>query len=243
MRFDDNWILGQLPADELDFLAPDLAPTSLPLRLTIEMPLAPITHVHFVTEGIVSVVGTAPDRSEIEVAIIGREGMTGLPLFHGVDRWHHRSFIQGDGGAYRLPADVFAEGLRRLPAFRALCGRFVIAFMHQVSSTSVANGKGTVEQRLARWLVMAQDRVGGTEVQVTHEFLSYMLAVRRAGVTNAVHILEGDHLIRATRGLIVVRDRQGLIERARYYGQAEAEYGRLLGDFREPARRSQPARG
>lgn len=233
MRFEDNWLLRQLPRQDLDVLAPDLVAVSLPLRQTVEMPLAPIDHVHFLTEGIVSVVGMAPDRSEIEVAIIGREGMTGLPLLHGVDRWRHRSFMQGEGAAYRLPASLFEDLLRSSPTLRALCGRFAIAFMHQVSGTSVANGKGTVEQRLARWLVMAQDRVGGTEVQVTHEFLSYMLAVRRAGVTNAVHILEGDHLIRATRGLIVIRDREGLVDRARYYGQPEIEYARLLGDFRD----------
>jgi hypothetical protein len=115
------------------------------------------------------------------------------------------------------------------PELRNVLLRYSQAFMIQTAHTALANGRAKLEERLARWLLMAHDRVNGDEVPLVHEFLALMLGVRRAGVTVALHMLEGQALIRASRGKIVVLDRQGLEEAANgLYGVPEREYERLM---------------
>jgi CRP-like cAMP-binding protein len=119
--------------------------------------------------------------------------------------------------------------MRRSASLSALLLKFVQAFMIQTAHTAIANARAHLAERLARWILMAQDRLGADEIRLTHEFLALMLAVRRPGVTEVLAVLEGERMIRTERGLIVVRDREALINKAgEYYGTPEAEYRRLI---------------
>lgn len=189
-----------------------------------------IESVYFVEQGIVSLVGGGKPDREVEIGIIGCEGVTGLPVIFGSDRSPHHAFVQIAGDGFRLPVEVLRQALDERESLRHLLLRFAQAFMLQIAHTAVANARGTLEQRLARWVLMAQDRVGANELLLTHEFLSLMLAVRRPGVTDALHALSGRGFITHKRGTVIVLDREGLVETAGgLYGVPEAEYERLLG--------------
>jgi CRP-like cAMP-binding protein len=165
----------------------------------------------------------------VEVGIIGREGMTGLAVLNGSDRSPYSTFMQVGGAGHRMSAHT----LRRLlehTGLRSAFSRWAQAFMIQATQTTVANARATIEERLARWLLMSHDRVDGDELALTHEFLSLMMGAGRPGVTEAVHALSRKGLIRGGRGMIVILDRDGLLERAgSFYGTPESEYERLLG--------------
>ena len=136
--------------------------------------------------------------------------MTGIPIVLGNDRSPHETFMQVAGDGMRITADKLRTAISQSRSLeRALLG-FAHAFLNQTSSTALANGTATLEERLARWLVMANDRLEGNEVPLTHEFLSLMLGVRRAGVTVALNYLEQRALIRLARKQIVITDRKGL---------------------------------
>jgi CRP-like cAMP-binding protein len=138
--------------------------------------------------------------------------------------------MQVAGHGYRIGAQPFREAISGSSTLHALLLRFVQVFMIQITQTAVSNGRSNIEERLARWLVMVKDRVDTPGLPLTHEFISIMLGVRRAGVTDAIHVLAGRGLIRADRGNIHIIDRDGLIEGANgCYGEPEREYSRLIG--------------
>jgi CRP-like cAMP-binding protein len=168
-------------------------------------------------------------RDASKWGIIGREGLVGVPIVLGVDRSPHGFLVQAEGKALRIAtADLRAINAER-PAIHAVLMRYVHALMVQTASTAFSNASFTIEARLARWILMTRDRLDSEELPLTHEFLSMMLGVRRPGVTVAVQILEGNGLIRATRGRITVLDRKKLEELAdSAYGLAEAEYASAM---------------
>ena len=152
-----------------------------------------------------------------------------MPVIFGDHRSPHQVFIQVPGNGYRLAASALREAMQKSTTLQPLLLKYAQAFMIQSTHTAIANARGSIEQRLARWVLMAQDRIAGNELPLTHEFLSMMLAVRRPGVTEALHELAQRGLIRHHRGTITVTDREGLIEKAHaLYGVPEAEYRRLL---------------
>jgi CRP-like cAMP-binding protein len=164
------------------------------------------------------------------VGLIGREGMVGLPLLYGDDRGSTESVVQTPGTAWRLGADAFHAALDDTPALRALLLRYALAFQVQVTQTAACNARHPVEQRLARWLLMAHDRAESDTFLLTHEFLSQMLGVRRAGVTVAAGVLRRAGLIRYERGTIEVIDRPGLEAAAcDCHAAVRREFVRLLG--------------
>ena len=225
-----NLILRSFSSTDIGLIAPQLEPIELPLRFSIEVPDTAISHIFFLEDGIASTVGFIKPKREIEVGIIGHEGVTGIPFFLGSDRSPHATFMQVPGHGFRLSAEVLRMIREKSPSLNAVLLRFVQTFMTQVSSTAVANGRTRLEMRLARWLLMVHDRNNGPKLRLTHEFLAVMLGVRRPGVTVAMQILEGKGFLRATRGLVHVLDRSGLIELAGgSYGVPEAEYFRLTG--------------
>jgi CRP-like cAMP-binding protein len=225
-----NRLLAGLAESQLARLSPHLEPVDLPLGMMLEPAHEPIAFVYFPASGLTSTVAREPGGGRIEVGIIGREGMTGLPVLMGDDRSPNETQMQVAGTGHRLPADALRAALAAEPALRERFLRYAHTFVIQASQTALANGKHTIEQRLARWLVMCQDRVESEQLPLTHEFLSIMLGVRRAGVTIATHMLEGRGLIRARRGCIRIRDRAGLeAEAGGSYGIPEAEYARLMG--------------
>ena len=225
-----NRLLSRLSPEDFLLLQPNLKWVDLPLRRQLERPNKPIDQIYFLESGFASVVADGSGGRGIEVGLIGREGMTGLSVLMGTDRSPHETFIQSAGEGVRISAGSLR---RAMDISRTLHGTLLLyahAFALQVTNTAMANGRSKIEQRLARWLLMAQDRIGEDEVLLTHELLSLMLGVRRPGVTVALKLLEEAGVLRARRGLISITDRRGLERLAdRTYGVAEAEYRRLLG--------------
>jgi len=227
-RFVRNRLLSALAPDDFASLQPQLEPVSLKMREIIIEPNQPIEHVYFIERGITSVLAEA-SGGRIEVGMIGSEGLAGLSALLGVAMSPHAFMVQAEGEVLRLPAAPMRAAYQQRPGINAVIGRFIHAFMVQTSQTAYANATLNVEARLARWILMTQDRLGRDDLPLTHDFLSMMLGVRRAGVTTSTHVLEGVRTIRATRGQITVLDREKLVELAENtYGVAEAEYERLM---------------
>jgi CRP-like cAMP-binding protein len=198
--------------------------------MQLELAQTTIDYVYFPESGLGSVVAIGDRDRRIEIGIFGRDGMSGAAVVMGNDRSPHETFMQIAGHGFRLPADALRRAMTESPSFHNLLLRYMQTFMIQTAHTALANGRAKLEERLARWLLMCHDRIDGDELGLTHEFLAIMLVVRRAGVTVAMHMLEGRGLIRGARGMILIRDRDGLIEIADgFYGLPEAEYRRLIG--------------
>ena len=225
-----NRLLAALSKDDRDRLQPHLEPIDLELRKPLEQPNKRIDNVYFLDVGIASVAAVQARETNVEIGLIGREGMTGLAIVLGNHRSPHATYIQAAGKGQRIAAAELRKALAASATLQILLMKFVQAFMVQTAHTAIANARAKLDQRLARWLLMAHDRLDGNALPLTHEFLALMLGVRRAGVTEALSALEGRRLIEAARGRIVVRDRKG-IERSAggSYGVPEAEYRRLLG--------------
>jgi len=229
-----NRLLSSLKSEEFDLLAPSLIRVKLPLGTILAPAHARLEHAYFMESGFASVV--AGDDKEVETALIGFEGMTAVSLVLGDDRSINKTFIQGEGSAMRIAAHDLQRALFECPSLHRFLMRYALAFGAQVSQTAVVNGRATIEKRLARWLLMAQDRFRSDTFPLTHEFIATMLCVRRSGVTVALHILEGDRLIKSNRKYITVLDRPGLARRSDpSYGVAEHEYERLVGGRASPA--------
>lgn len=225
-----NTLLDALPEDVLNAVRPSLEAVDLPRRMSLIRVGQPIDHAYFVTSGIASQVAIAPDQ-RIETAIVGHEGMTGLPIVLGTGTSPHEVFVQVEGRALRVEADVLRRLVDEHAALREVLGKWTHLVLIETAQTVLANVQHTIEERLARWLLMCQDRLRSPFLMTTHDFLSVMLGVRRAGVTLALHSLEGARMIRSERGQVMVLSREGLIEIAGdCYGVAEAERRRLFGD-------------
>ena len=224
-----NRLLSALNPDDFGLLQPDLEPVALDLRQWVIEAGQPIQHVYFPEQGIVSILA---DTSEgrIEVGLIGPEGMAGLPVVLGIDRSPHGYMVQAAGEALRITALDLRTALRHSPSLQARFLRYAHALMVQTAQTAYANAGFGIEARLARWILMTDDRLEREDLPLTHDFLSMMLGVRRPGVTIAVQKLEGNRLIRANGGRITVLDRTGLEEVAdSAYGVSEAEYASVMG--------------
>jgi len=224
-----NRLLSALMPEDFDLLQPHLEAVPLNLRQWVIAAGAPIQHVTFPERGIISILA---DTSEgrIEVGLIGPEGMAGLPVVLGIDRSPHGYMVQAAGEALRITAPDLRTALRHSPSLHARFLRYAHALMVQTAQTAYANAGFTIEARLARWILMTDDRLVRDELPLTHDFLSMMLGVRRPGVTIAVQSLEGNRLIRAKRGSITVLDRTGLEGVAdSAYGASEAEYASVMG--------------
>lgn len=225
-----NHLLTALPSEALTALLPHLRPVALPMREILHRPNEPIPSVLFPESGYVSLIATLEDGDAAEVGLVGREGMLGVPLALGADRSPLEALVQGEGHALHLDADIFVARMNEQPSLRALMLRYVMAFNMQVTMTAACNGRHQIEQRLARWLLMAHDRLENDEFPMTHEFLSMMLGVRRAGVTVAAGVLQKAGFISYDRGRVRVTDRPGLEAAAcECHGTVRREFQRLLG--------------
>lgn len=224
-----NKLLKRLSAADLDLLEPGFVPVSLPVRQDLEKPNQPIEHVFFMDSAIASVVAVHPWDIRVEIGIIGSQGMTGTAVVMGSDRSPHLTYIQGEGDGQRLSVSDLNKAMGKSKTLRPSLMRFAQAFSIQTAHTAVANARASLEVRLARWLLMAHDRTPGDELFLTHEFLSLMLACRRAGATAAMHALTEKGLISARRGKITILNRKGIEKIAgKFYGVPESEYRRLM---------------
>ncbi len=225
-----NRLLLAMSPEDFARLTPRLEPVTLSLKQVLVEPNQPIEHVHFMEDGLASVVAISPDNERLEVGHIGREGMTGEPVILLIDQTPHQTFIQVAGSGLRMRAEDLAAAMEASPSLKVLLLRWVQALMIQTAQSALANGRYTIQERLARWLLMCHDRLDGDDLPLTHEFLSLMLGVRRSGVTEALHVLEGVRIVKTSRGRIHLLDRGRLEEIAGgCHGLAEAEYGRLIG--------------
>ncbi len=202
----ENRILRALPADELRRLVPALQEVELPLRKVLSKPDAMVEHVHFVQRGMISLVRPLDDGALVEVGIIGREGASGISAALSARPDSVEAMVQLPGSALRLPVRAFRAAMNSGPAFSSLVMRYAHALMIQVSQTAACNGRHTLQERLARWLLMARDRFGGDTVPLAHEFLSMMLGSRRAGITVALGVFREAGIIANGRGKVVIRD-------------------------------------
>jgi len=224
-----NRLLSKVAPEDWALIGPLLEPVQLTERQVLEYPQKPITHAHFIENGVVSVVAVDKEDHRIEVGIIGYEGVTGVSLIMGDNRAQHSAYMQIPGNGFRIAQSPWCEAIAKSATLRALMLKSAQGFMIQTAQTALANGRAKLEERLARWLVMAHDRMQSNVVPLTHEFLAVMLGVRRAGVTVAIHSFERRGLISTRRGELTVVDRPGIEKVAgSFYGTPESELNRLL---------------
>ena len=226
-----NHLLARLDAADLALLAPHLERVPIKRLDTLAPRNAPIERVFFPEGAIVSIVAVGPNDSQTEIGIFGREGMSGVAVLLGTVQTPHDTYVQVDSStALALSTAALLQACERSATLRTVLLRFAHVQSVQVAGAVSALATSTVDRRLARWLLMCHDRIDRDVLPITHEFLGMMLGTRRAGVTEALHMLEGERLVRADRGRVTVLDRAGLEALAgASYGAAEAEYRRLIG--------------
>ncbi|MBW6424806.1 Crp/Fnr family transcriptional regulator [Rhizobium sp. XQZ8] len=225
-----NLLLAHLGEEDRRLLEP-FEPIDVDLRFSIEKAGKPITHVYFPESAVASVVLQAGSSGlAVEMGVTGLEGMTGLPLLYGDDRSALETFIQIPGRMSRITTKQFVTAIESSAKLKAFFLRYARTVHDQIASTAAANAAGDIEQRLGRWLLMCQDRVGNDHIRLSHDFLAIMLGIRRPSVTDAIHRLEGRYLIRSLRMDLQILDRAGLQAICRgLYGYAEREYERIMG--------------
>lgn len=205
-----NLLLGSLPQDDLALFRQHMETVRLELREPLFAPDLPISHVYFPETAVVSVVSTLADGATVEIGTAGCEGMVGLALFLADDISSVNAFAQIAGLANRMTAETFT-GLASTPgALHQSLLRYAEAFLTQVAQTAACNATHLVEERCARWLLMTHDRVKTDSFPLTPEFLAFILGVRRAGVTVAMHDFEDAGMVRCTRGDVQILDRAKL---------------------------------
>jgi CRP-like cAMP-binding protein len=225
-----NQLLAALPPDMLARLLPKMRPVPLVVRDTLMTPDAAIQSVWFVESGFVSLVTALDDGTQAEVGLVGREGMVGTPLVLGVDTAFSEAYVQADGAALQMETNAFRRALDEEPLFRNLLLRYSEAAHAQTTQTAACNGRHALEQRLARWLLMAQDRIDGNDLPVTQEFLGLMLCVYRPSITVVASTLQRAGIIRYGRGHITVLDRSALeATSCDCYMAVKRRFDRLLG--------------
>jgi CRP-like cAMP-binding protein len=205
-----NRILARLSRADLSRLEPKLQAVEFPVRKQLHARNKRIEHVYFPAAGIASVVANGPHA--LEIGIIGRDGMTGVALVMGIDEPpRHETYIQVAGKGHRLSADHLREALEASATLRKVLLQYAHAFMTQMADTALSNGRHKIEERLARWLLLADDRLDDHQIPLTHEFLGVMLGTTRPGVTIALQELERRGWITNRRGVTTIHDRKGLV--------------------------------
>ncbi|WP_241557223.1 Crp/Fnr family transcriptional regulator [Croceibacterium ferulae] len=189
--------------------------------------------VWFPESGVSSLITISPAGLSAENGLFGRDGFVPVPLVLGSNRGPQRAVVQVAGECQTVPVPEFLRAIAASPDLHHLLLRYTQTLRIQTAFTALSNAVHHIDERLARWLLMTHDRLDGTELPLTHEFLSTVLGVRRPSVTTALHVLEGKGFIRSERGCIIIRDRAALEQFARdSYGVPEAEYERLIGPLR-----------
>jgi len=234
-----NHLLGALPAEDFERLAPHLELAPMPLGEALYESGGRLQHVYFPTTSIVSLLYVMADGASAEIAVVGNEGILGISLFMGGETTPSRAVVQSAGYAYRLRSQLLKEEFNRTGAVMHLLLRYTQALITQMAQTAVCNRHHTVEQQLCRWLLLSLDRLDDNQLNMTQELIANMLGVRREGVTQAAGHLQSAGMIRYSRGHIAVLDRPKL-EKAvcECYVVVKKEFDRLLTDFPNEALRA-----
>ena len=224
-----NRLLAALPRKDRESVLKGCVPVDLGFEEILAEPGDAIGHVHFPTRSFISLLKPM-GASSIEVALVGDEGMFGLPIALGVGVSHVRGLVQGAGPALRMTAARFRTELGRNAPLKRAVGRYAFVTMSQLGQTAGCNRFHVVEARLARWLLMTADRAHSSRFYITHEFLAFMLGVRRVGITKAASALQKGGLIRYARGNLTILDRPGLEAASCACYRADLDiYGKMFG--------------
>ncbi|HWZ50309.1 MAG TPA: Crp/Fnr family transcriptional regulator [Granulicella sp.] len=224
-----NAILGQLPAGEYEALAKFMVEVELPPHKTLSEPNESIEYVYFLNRGLISTDAMTQSGETVEVGVIGREGFAGLPALLNQPQMSHAVVVQSRGSGIRVRSGIVREQFLRGGMLQSLVYNFAYLQMTQTAQSVLCNRLHTVDQRLARWLLVSADRMESEELHLTHEFLSHMLGVQRSTVTVAAGEMQRQGMIGYSRGKIYLLDRLRLAGAAcECYGIVAAAYGRLL---------------
>ena len=226
----DNLLLAALSAADRLRLFGDRAPVDLSFSTTLSESGDRIRHVYFPIDSFVSLIAGGEGRAQLEIGLVGNEGMLGTSLLLGINVSPLRALVQGAGRAWRVDASTFLAELNSNPRLRSTLDKYLYVFMAQLMQTAPCARFHPVPARLARWLLMTRDRAHSNQFHITHEFLAYMLGVRRVGVTSAALALQRRKLIRYSRGDISVLNVRGLESLACTCYEADKRiYKRMLG--------------
>jgi CRP-like cAMP-binding protein len=225
-----NKLLAAVPREEYERLLPNLEAISLSFKQYIYEPNEPIDYVYFPNWGVVSMLTVMEDGGAVEVATVGNEGMIGIHVLLGTDRVSTEAFVQVPGDALRMKVDVFKNEVFPGSPLHNLLLRYTQTLIAQLSQSAACNRLHSVEKRACRWLLLTHDRVESDQFPMTHEFLSEMLGVRRASVSEVAATLQKAGLIRYQRGKMTICDRKGLESGScECYEVFKREYARLVG--------------
>ena len=205
-----NEILAGLSKRECEAVFANLEFVEMRLRDVLNEMGEPIKYCYFVNSGLASILNVMSDGKSVEVGLTGKEGFVGLPVVVGLNTSANRVVTQIAGNAYRISARKLADVLRRCPQLERTLNRYSQSLALQSTQVAACNRLHEVEERLARWLLMSQDRIGGDAVPLTQDFLAHMLGTRRASVTVAAGILQKAGLITYTRGAVKIVNRENL---------------------------------
>ncbi len=232
-----NRLLAALPdADWLRWRG-KLEPFAMPLGQVLYESGVPLTHAYFPTSAIVSLMYVTEAGASAAVAVVGDEGMVGVPLIMGAGATPGHAVVHGAGAGFRIPGHLLQEEFARSVVVQRILLRYTQALIGQMAQIAVCNRHHSVGQQLCRWLLLNLDRTAGDEMAVTHELIAHMLGVRREGVTEAALALQRAGLIAYRRGHVTVLDREGLAQRScECRAVIQAEYDRLLRDITVPPR-------
>lgn len=205
-----NVILLSIPDQEFDTLRPHLEFTSLPQRLRIQESNQKLEDAYFLNRGMVSLVFTTGEGESVEVGVVGNEGFTPIPVAAGLKRSPHRAVVQIGGDGFKVSVGALENVLESSPSLQIMLNRYAAIHGMQVAQTAGCNRLHDIEQRLSRWLLLAQDRVGSGLLRITHDFLAMMLGTDRPSVSLAAGVLQKKRIIEYTRGSVRILNRKRL---------------------------------
>jgi CRP-like cAMP-binding protein len=222
-----NRLIATLPPAAGDALAGKCESVHLSLGEVLSEPGRKIRYVYFPTGGFVSLIASIDQRPRLEVGLVGSEGMLGISLLLGVHVAPLRALVQGSGSALRLEASQFSSEIDQSPLLRQVLNRYLYVLMGQLAQMATCTHFHVLEARLARWLLMTRDCAQSSKFNLTHEFMAYMLGVRRVGITQAAGALQKRKLIHYHRGKLTILDNDGLeVTACTCYAAARDMYAR-----------------
>jgi CRP-like cAMP-binding protein len=226
----ENHLLAALPAEDYQRLSPHLEPVELHHGQILYRAGGVIDYVYFPSKSMVSLISQLSDGSSVEIGIVGYEGMAGVSSVLGVDKSPHETIVQVPDGGMRMKAGVLRDEFKRGGALHDSLLRYLQMLLLQTSQIAACNRLHSIGERLGRWLLMSHDRCDCDDLPFTQEFLAIMLGIRRAGVTEAALILQGEEYISYRRGHVKILDRAGLEDyTCECYRIVKDEFDRVVG--------------